>query len=105
MLRISELKLPLDHPEDALEKLILKTLRIDAEALQNFVMVKKSIDARHKSDIMITYIVDADVEGEDELLKRFKKNNHINPAPDMSYSHKFEAPKDLTIRPIVIGFG
>ena len=49
MIRITELKLPLDHNEQALPELIVKTLSITSAQLLKHTIYKRSYDARTKS--------------------------------------------------------
>ncbi|CAN1211988.1 NAD(P)/FAD-dependent oxidoreductase [Tumidithrix helvetica PCC 7403] len=105
MLRISEIKLPLDHPEVDIESAILKKLEISAKELIGFSVFKRSYDARKKSEIMLVYILDVEVTREKHLLDRFKKDPHVMPTPDMSYRYVAKAPSDLASRPIIIGMG
>jgi uncharacterized FAD-dependent dehydrogenase len=107
MIRISELKLPLDHAEDALPALIAHTLGLPAEQIAHFTIHKRSFDAR-KSTLMQVYIVDValvDAAQEVELLRRHPDNPHLRPAPDMAYYPVGQAPSDLPVRPVVVGFG
>ena len=53
MLRLSELKLPLDHAEDALQKAVLKRLRIPPDDVFEQRLVKRSIDARRRDQIQL----------------------------------------------------
>ena len=109
MLRITEIKLPLDHPEDALKTAILKKLQIKPEELISYSIFKRSYDARKKTDIYLVYIVDIETTHEQQLSDRFKKDPHVLPTPDMSYRYVAKASSDassnLTNRPIVIGMG
>ena len=57
MIRITELKLPLDHNEQALPALIVKTLSITSAQLLNHTIYKRSYDAR-KQKLLLVYIVD-----------------------------------------------
>jgi len=107
MIRISELKLPLDHAEDALPALIAHTLGLPAEQIAHSTIHKRSFDAR-KSTLMQVYIVDValvDAAQEVELLRRHPDNPHLRPAPDMAYYPVGQAPSDLPVRPVVVGFG
>jgi len=107
MIRLTELKLPLDHAEDALPALVAKTLGIPAAALQNIHIHKRSFDAR-KADLLKVYIVDvtlADAAQENALLAKFSGNPHILPTPDMDYRTVGQAPAGLPLRPVVVGFG
>ncbi len=110
MIRITELALPLDHPADALRAAIAGRLQIGADDVLAIHMFKRSYDARRKnSAILFVYIVDVDVRGEAEVLRRFAGDAHIKPAPDMNYYPVAQAPSgfanDKRARPVVIGFG
>jgi hypothetical protein len=103
MLRLSEIRLPLDHGQDALKNAVLRRLRIPASDLKAFAVFKRGHDARKKSAIVYVYSVDAEVHDEAEVLKR--KIAHVAPSPDMEYRFVAHAPAKLETRPIVIGAG
>ena len=105
MLRLKEIKLPLDHPESAIQDAILKKLQITAQELIRYTIFKRSYDARKKKNIILVYIVDLETTQEKSLLKRFKKDPHVGIAPDMSYHTVTQASQDFEQRPIVIGTG
>ena len=105
MLRITEIKLPLDHPVDAIATAILKKLQIPPEELLNYTIFKRSYDARRKAEILLVYILDVETTQEKQILARLKKDPHVIVTPDMSYRYVAEAPRNLTIQPIVIGTG
>ena len=103
MLRLTELKLPLDHGEDALKRAILKRLAIKPGALRGHTVFRRGFDARRTSDISLIYTVDVDVADEAALLAR--KIKGVAVTPDTSYHHVAAAPPKLTHRPVVIGMG
>ena len=107
MIRLAELKLPLDHPEHALPALIHSTLKISPEELKGFSVYKRSYDAR-KQKLLLVYIVDVELHSaqlEARLLAKFATNSHIRPAPDMVYHLVARVKEAPAIRPVVIGFG
>ena len=107
MIRLTELKLPLDHAEDALPALIAGTLGIPATAIDAVQVHKRSFDAR-KAELLQVYIVDvalADPSQEPALLAKWAANPHILPSPDMAYHPVGQSPASLPLRPVVIGFG
>ncbi|MGV8861225.1 MAG: NAD(P)/FAD-dependent oxidoreductase [Pseudomonas sp.] len=106
MLRITELKLPIDHPEEDLRPALLQRLGIDSDELLDFTLFKRSYDARKKSsELCFIYTVDFAVRDEAALLHTFADDRHIGPAPDVSYKVVGHAPEGLSERPIVVGFG
>ena len=107
MLRLTEIKLPLAHADDALQAAILQALGIQPTDLTGFTVFKRSFDAR-KAELMQVYIVDvelADAALDAALLARHAGNPHILPTPDMAYHAVGQAPADLPLRPVVVGFG
>lgn len=105
MLRISEIKLPLDHAESDLQTAILTKLNITKDELISFSIFKRSYDARKKGAILLVYIVDVETVNEKKLLGKFANNPHIIATPDSTYKIVATAPKDFKMRPIVIGTG
>ena len=104
MLRITELKLPLDHSEAELTDAIVAFLGIKPADLKSYTVFKRSYDAR-RGVMSLAYIIDMEVEGEARLLARFKGNAHVLPTPDTSYHFVTQAPATLQKRPLVVGFG
>lgn len=106
MLRITELKLPLDHPDEALRDAIVQRLGIRDEQLLSFNLFKRSYDARKKnSELLFIYTIDLEASNEAELLSKFADDHNISVAPDVTYKFVGHAPADLHERPIVVGFG
>ena len=106
MLRITELKLPLDHPDEALRPAIVQRLGIADDELLEFTLFKRSYDARKKSsELQFIYTIDLSVRDEAALLRKFSEDRNVNQAPDVSYKVVGHAPEGLTERPVVVGFG
>ncbi len=104
MLRLTELKLPLDHAEDALRAALLQRLGLDACDLMGFSVVRRGVDARKKSAIALIYTLDVAVTDEQALLRRLKGDRNLSIAPDMTYRVVTRAPPSAP-RPVVIGTG
>ena len=107
MLRLTEIKLPLGHAENALPDAILQTLDITPAEMARFAVFKRSFDAR-KAVIMQVYIVDVTLASaalEAQLLATHAGNPHIFATPDMAYHPVGSAPANLPLRPVVVGFG
>jgi len=111
MLRLNEIKLPLDHTDNDLSTAIIDRLEITTEELISFTVHKRSYDARKKAEILLIYQIDVtlDIAIEERALEKFAKRNSVMPSPDMDYHFVAQAPagfpqKDQS-RPIIIGFG
>jgi len=117
MLRITDLKLPLDHDAAALTAAILARLDIGADALAGYSIAKRSYDARRRGAITLIYSVDVDTPREAEILVRLQRDSEVAassasdhagkvlPTPDTSYRFVARATDALPLRPLVIGMG
>ena len=108
MLRISNLRLPLDHDDAALRAAVVARLRIRDADLRAFSVFKRSWDARKKSAIAWVYTLDCQLAGAEDLLAANARDAHIKRTPDMRYRFVARAPLNFfasdRARPIVVGF-
>ena len=105
MLRLTDIKLPLDHNEDALPQAIISKLGITAGDLLETSVFKRGYDARNNKDIQLIYTVDVSVNHEEKLLEKFASDQQVRVTPDMSYKFVAQAPENLNNRPVVVGLG
>jgi uncharacterized protein len=110
MLRLNEIKLPLNHAEGDLRLAVIKRLKISESDLRSFSIYRRSYDARKRSDVLLVYAVDVEINNESALLARNLAANKrgdpkISVTPDTSYHFIANAPDELKSRPIVIGLG
>jgi len=105
MLRITELKLPLDHPENAIKTALLNRLGIGAEELITYTIFRQGHDARKRDAISLVYTLDVETKNEQAILTRLKNDQHITLTPDTTYHFVTQAPDKMTERPVVIGTG
>jgi uncharacterized protein len=123
MIRLSELKLPLDAAFDVaddvtppplypatLAPLIASTLGLALTDIEHWKVFKRSFDARQK--LLVVYIVDVQLFNQDQelkLLEKYAQHPHIQASPDMQWRAPVHAPADWprqgTARPVVVGFG
>ena len=105
MLRITELKLPLDHTKNQLRTARLDRLGIRPEELIAYTLFRESFDARKRNAIMHVYTVDVEIADEQAVINRLQDHAQIYLTPDNSYHFVTQAPKDLALRPVIIGTG
>jgi len=106
MIRLTELRLPLDHPHDALREAILSRLGIESAALHDFSVARRGYDARKRGQIMLVYSVDCTIEDEQAVLAAHDNTPSIKPTPDTSYVlPAVTAEASKSSRPVVIGAG
>ena len=70
MLRINEIKLPLDYEDEQndLKKEVARLLKIKSGDIKTLEIYKKSVDSRKKNDIKFIFSVDITVDGDEEAL-------------------------------------
>ena len=96
--RLSEIRLPLDHDAAALEAAVRLRLGLDETAGLDIAVARRSVDARRKSAIVLTYTVDVAGPG-------LSAHPALKPSPDTTYRFVTHAPAGLTTRPVIIGTG
>jgi uncharacterized protein len=105
MIRITELRLAIDHAPEALEAAIVRFLKIAPKDVISFTVFKRSYDARKNVALAFIYTVDVSVKDEAQVLTRFAGSAHVRPSPDTRYHFIAKAPQKMERRPVVIGFG
>ncbi len=105
MLRIHELRLPLEHPPEAIRSAVLARLGIAAADLVRFEVFRRGVDARKWDAMLFIYTVDAETRNEAKVLTRLKNDRRIGPTPDTGYTFVARATGAQPSRPIVIGLG
>ncbi len=105
MLRLTDIKLPLDHDEGAINAAIIEKLAIEPAQLLSFDVFRRGYDARKRNVITLMYTLDVEVENEAALLVQFADDQRVKAKPDTDYHYVTKAPENLTERPVVIGTG
>lgn len=105
MIRITEIKLPLEHKSSDINAAIIKKLGINAADLVEYTIFKRGVDARKANAILLAYTLDVTVNGEAKILAKLSRDPHVKIAPDTSYKFVAHAPATLKSRPVVVGLG
>ncbi len=105
MLRITDLQLPLDHPEPALRQAVLARLGIRDDQLKALHVFRRAYDARKKSAIHLVYTLDAEVDDEAAVFASVPSGSKVTHSPDTRYQFVARASRPPALRPVVIGFG
>jgi hypothetical protein len=109
VIRLTELRLPLEHTPEELTAAVLQRLGLKPAELLEMRIHKRSPDARKKHSLQFVYSLDLEVADEAVVLVRFKDDSHVKPTPDMAYKFVAQAPANLPLRPahrpVIVGFG
>ena len=105
-MRLTELKLPLDHTDADLRSAVLARLDLAADDLVGYSIFRRSHDARKPSAITFIYTLDVELRNEKSVLARLRGDRHVGPTPDTAYRFVTAPPATPpTPRPVVIGTG
>jgi len=106
MLRLTEIRLPLDHSEADIRVAISTYLAVPANDLISYTIFRRGVDARKSQAIVFIYTLDLEVADEAKLLSQFENDPRLRTVPDASYHFVARAPeKPLFTRPVIIGMG
>ena len=111
MLRINDIKLPLEHAENDLREAVLALLGVASDDLLAIDVYKRSYDARKKTAIQLIYNLDVSLteSAYQRVLEAHAGSTKILPSPDTTYKFVAHAPSDFPRaeqqRPLIIGFG
>ena len=94
MIRINQLKLPVTHKKEDIPAKLAKTLKIPQNRIRSWKVVKQSIDARKKDQILFIYTIDVEIENQQQLIKKLK-NPQITLTKEDSY--RFPSAGDIPL--------
>ncbi|MBQ7795204.1 MAG: FAD-binding protein [Lachnospiraceae bacterium] len=107
MIRINQLALEVSHGPGALKKKAARLLKVPEAAIEQVTIVRQSIDARKKDNLLYSYIVDVkltDVKKEASVVKK-AANNNIKIETEKPYRYPKHGTGELKDRPVIIGAG
>ena len=105
MFRIEQLKLPITYTENDLKRLICKELRIPENELLDYFIVRRSLDARKKTEIHYSFLVDVTVADEKKVFRNLGKLKKVSVSNETRYQYHITGSASLNERPVVVGAG
>lgn len=103
MIKISNIKMPIDYSDDDILSFIVKKLKISKKNILSFEYLKKSLDARKKNDIK--YILTVKIKTDVNELKAVKtaKSNDISIYKEEKYI--FNKSDKFSDKTVIVGAG
>ena len=103
MIRINNVKLSVSAGQDKLPAAAAKALRIRPEEIKELRIVKRSIDARDKGDILYVYALNVVVKNDEKAVLARAKNKNASLTEEEKPLHipQVKAP----LHPVVVGLG
>ncbi len=104
MIRINQIKMPLESEDNDLRYQVSKILKIKDEDIESLRVFKRSVDSRDKENIFFVYSVDVFVRDEKKALKRASSNKNVQEIEEYNYVLP-ENKRKSNLRPVIAGFG
>ncbi len=101
-LRITQIKLPIDHSSEDLRSAAAEHLGIAPEQIESLHVRRQSVDARKRSALLFVYTLDIVPTPDTPPLAATVR---FTPAPDLRYTPPASAPEGNTLRPVIVGAG
>ena len=102
MIRIQNIRLPLDYTEDTLRRAAGQKLHLPFDKLKSVKLRKRSVDARKRDAIVFLATLDVKAEGESKILSKLKKDRDISLVTEKPYRVHICKSEE---RPVIVGFG
>ncbi|MCR5098914.1 MAG: FAD-dependent oxidoreductase [Lachnospiraceae bacterium] len=101
MVRVDQIKISIDASEEALLKKLSKTLRVKTADIQKIDILRRSIDARDKGNILYVYNIAAELSFDEDII--IKKNKNVSKYDPRIFEIKKSSLQGS--RPIIVGAG
>lgn len=109
MIRVTEVKLPLDHDEADLKQALYNRLK---QFPSEYQVIRRGYDARRRGDIQLVYTIDCSIDNEEEFLRNHSLDRNLSKTPEVRYQFVMSrqtgekiASQASYVRPVVIGAG
>ena len=107
MILINQLSLPVDHGKETLKKKAARILKVPEASIVRLHLVRRSIDARKKGQLLYSYIVDVELDSKKKEEQAVFKAK--NPNVRMERTEKYKCPSPgltpIPTRPVIVGAG
>lgn len=104
MIRLNQITLPVNHTNEALIQKCYKVLNVSKEDVISLQIVKRSVDARKKPDIVYSYSVDVSCRNEDKILKKCKYK-HAEKSTTVPYCFPIPLEGNKKQKIVIVGMG
>lgn len=104
-LRLSNLEMPVEQPEEWLGEMIARELGVPVADLGSWRILRKSLDARSRQALRFVYTVVVSWPGEREWLQRQRRHPGVEQFEPAQFEEPLAGSAPLQGRPVVVGSG
>ncbi|HTI49366.1 MAG TPA: NAD(P)-binding protein [Planctomycetaceae bacterium] len=104
-LRISNIEMPVDRPEESLRDLLARTLGVRTEDVSRWRILRKSLDARARDDLRFVYSAVVELPADERQLFERRRDPRIELFEPPQFEEPSVGTEPLPERPVVVGSG
>lgn len=106
MIRINQVKVRPGHSEAELKKRAAKVLQVPEGHIMALRILRRSVDARKKPELFYSYTLEAQVQEEEKVLRRFRgRENLVSRAEEVTYRFPDSGKKARKTPTVIVGAG
>lgn len=104
-LKLNNLELPVEAPEDDLPAEIVRQLGVETGDLRGWRVLRKSLDARSRSRLRFVYSVEVRLHDEAAIVNRLGRTGRVTPFEPPVFDDPLPGTEPLPERPVIVGSG
>jgi uncharacterized protein len=104
-LKITNIRLPVAEPESALPAALARALRVKPDELSSWRILRKSLDARSRTDLRFVYSAVVELREEEQRLGKLKNSDGVERFIPKHFDDPQPGDHPLPERPVVVGSG
>jgi len=104
-LRVNNLRLAVDQPEESLPDTLAKTLGVPLSDVSRWRILRKSLDARSRHELVFVYSAAVELFEDEERVFQARRDPHIESFVPPQFEEPGAGGEPLRDRPVVVGSG
>ena len=104
-LRINNIRLGVDQPEGSLPEALARTLGVLPADLRRWRILRKSLDARSRDDLMFVYSAAVELGEDEQRVFENRRDPRVESYEPARFDEPGSGPERLSRRPVVVGSG
>jgi uncharacterized FAD-dependent dehydrogenase len=104
-LRVNNLRLAVEQPEESLRDSLAQTLGVPASDIGRWRILRKSLDARSRNELAFVYSAAVELGGDEQQVIRCRRDRRIERYEPPGFDEPDPGAEPLPERPVVVGSG
>jgi uncharacterized FAD-dependent dehydrogenase len=104
-LRVNNIRLPIELPEQSLREVLAQTLGISPTDLTRFRILRKSLDARSRVDLKFVYSAAVELGANEQMVLEARRDPRVESYQLPVFEEPVAGKEGLSDRPVIVGSG